>query len=90
MMHPGPSIAALVFALIAVSGAALSQTSISPGARVAASGATASLESFAGVDPTGVTDSTAAIQAALDTGRSLTCNGTYLILVKWGRNRHAE
>jgi hypothetical protein len=35
-----------------------------------------SIDTF-GADPTGVADSTAAIQAAINTGQSLTCNGVY-------------
>src|SRR5271165_6500799 len=35
-----------------------------------------SIDTF-GADPTGVTDSTTAIQTALNSGQSLTCNGVY-------------
>jgi hypothetical protein len=38
-----------------------------------------SLNGFAGVDPTGTSDSTAGIQAAINTGQSLSCNGVYKI-----------
>jgi hypothetical protein len=38
-----------------------------------------SLNRFSGIDPTGATDSTAAIQAAINTGQSLTCDGVYKV-----------
>ena len=49
------------------------------GAIAALGGVAPSLNSFAGVDPTGATDSTSGIQAAINTGQSLTCDGVYTI-----------
>jgi hypothetical protein len=63
----------------------LQATTVGAIAALGGGGALVSLNSFAGVDPTGSTNpmvaaaSTTAIQAAIATGQSLSCNGVYAV-----------
>jgi len=57
----------------------LVQSGVTKNAPARAFANTTSINNFTGVDPLGVIDSTVAIQVALNTGESLTCQGTYKV-----------
>ncbi len=65
--------------VLPVGATSLQQTTAGALLALGSGGSGVNLNGFSGVDPTGATDSTTAIQAAINTGQSLSCNGLYKI-----------